>query len=501
VSKLKTSRYAIVVCLVCLLAACTLKCFADMTDPIILFLPVSPATLEGCGEVWIAVEAGDVDICCAQVVDDRIVFSATGGWMAQGDRYFIPAVGWWGQWFKRSFATPGTYTATFTADDEGICGVYDVDTSGQFTVIVKEKWFKEPDISVQITAPAADAEVATGSEVTCTATATDMDSRSCTDPGADECTYTWYADGGTTFKDGVNTGQTVTWIAPPGACTRRITVWADDLANLPSSDCGDRNDDPKSAFVYVDVVTPVLLPLEPTYPPLPPLPPPPPDPVPAPPTPPERPGPPGGDPPSVLIMTGGVQNAVHQALITATTDPPAPGNAHFAVVGGNGVNIHAGLSLASTGDRFPSLTVPLSGGQASVYLTSSDKDPHEYAVTCTFGSQSKTVNVSQATGDKWAFVCDPACVPADGESTTTIWFCLIQAGTTTPVPGHAIVFEIDSVLDADGNAVSGPPYTGYGSIIENGVTGADGYATGTYKVGTEPGTIYIKAVDNNDQVP
>ena len=164
------------------------------------------------------------------------------------------------------------------------------------------------------------------------------------------------------------------------------------------------------------------------------------------------------------------------------------------------MNTDAGRSLASTGDRFPSLTVPLSGGQASVYLTSSDKDPHNYTVTCTFGGQSKQVNVSQATGDKHAFVCDPACVPADDESTTTIWFCLRQKDTTIPVPGHAITFEIDSVTNADGNAVD-PPFTGYGSIIQpNGVTGADGYATGTYKVGTECGTIHIKAVDNNDQV-
>jgi hypothetical protein len=202
-------------------------------------------------------------------------------------------------------------------------------------------------------------------------------------------------------------------------------------------------------------------------------------------------------------MTGGVQNGPHQTVLTANLDPPPTfGNVTFAIQGGAGVNIPAGLSLTSAGNRTQMLSVPVSGGSASVYLTSSDKDLHEFTVRVTYGSQWQIVDVAQATGDKWAFVCDPACVPADGESTTTIWFCLIQAGTTIPVPGHAIVFEINSVLDADGNAVSGPPFTGYGSIIQpNGLTGADGYATGTYKVGTEPGTIYIRAVDNNDQIP
>lgn len=475
---MRITRLATPLWLAALFPACVGAAWAE---PLQLSVPQSPITACACDIASVQVSTGDIDWCCAIGVDDRVVVTAPEGWSPgslQGDGVF-----------QRTFTRSGVYTATFTADDLNFYGCEgDASVSKTVTIIVKDKWAPDPPISVQIAAPAL---VATGNEVTCTAVATDNDSKDC-DPVIlvpDELTYTWSANGGTTFKNGVTTGQTVTWIAPSQSGTYTISVQVNDRdnANLPAGDCGNRNDDPKSTSVQIVAANPVLQ-LPETAPP------------------------PGGPPPpppptgkSAVLMTGGLQNPVHQTVITARVDPaPTSGSVAFALQGWLGVNIHAGLSLTSTGTRSLELTVPLSGGRAFVYLTSSDRDPHEYSVNVTYGTQPpQTVYIIQATGGypPGGFVCDPASVPADDVSTTTIRFCLFEDGTTNPVPGHAITFEILSVKDADGNAVD-PPFTGYGSITQpNGVTGADGYATGTYKVGTQAGTINIRAVDNNDQIP
>lgn len=63
----------------------------------------------------------------------------------------------------------------------------------------------------------------------------------------DLITYTWECTAGT-WKNGENTGVTVTWIAPatPSEAVGDVTftVTASDAAEIPSGDTGDRDDDP-----------------------------------------------------------------------------------------------------------------------------------------------------------------------------------------------------------------------------------------------------------------
>lgn len=100
--------------------------------------------------------------------------------------------------------------------------------------------------------------------------ATDYDQRDATIEGvvqsgvySDPCSYTWEADGGS-FKDGINTGQSVKWITPtmPGTYTLTLTVDDQNLANQPTYENGIRSgkvnptsfdDDPRTFTLQVVV--------------------------------------------------------------------------------------------------------------------------------------------------------------------------------------------------------------------------------------------------------
>jgi hypothetical protein len=62
-------------------------------------------------------------------------------------------------------------------------------------------------------------------------------------PYSDPCRYIWSASGGS-FRNGVNTGQSVGWIAPtaPGTYTITLTVDDQNAANKPAGEGGSRND-------------------------------------------------------------------------------------------------------------------------------------------------------------------------------------------------------------------------------------------------------------------
>jgi len=206
------------------------------------------------------------------------------------------------------------------------------------------------------------------------------------------------------------------------------------------------------------------------------------------------------------IMTGGVASEVHQSILTATVIPSTlTGTVTFSIEGGAGVNIPAGLSLLGGPGRSQSVSVSITNGQAQAILTSSDFE-ESVTVEATFEQDERFVTVGQAAGG-WippdGFVCVPSELTADGVSTANINFYLVQSGTSLPVPGHEMVFVIDSITDANGQPVNGPPFPSeYGTIIQpQGQTNADGLATGVFHVGTEPATINIRAEDNNDQVP
>jgi len=197
------------------------------------------------------------------------------------------------------------------------------------------------------------------------------------------------------------------------------------------------------------------------------------------------------------IMTGGIQNSLHQCTITATLEEGITGTVNFAIVGATGNSIPASLSSTS---------VPLdANSQAQTTLTSSDLEG-DITVKITFEDFEKRINIAQSAGSNTSFVCSPTSLPADGSSTATISFILVQSGTSLPVAGHSITFLIDSILD-DNNTViwqhGQPNYPSeYGSITTStGVTSSDGIAMGIYTVGTMPGTIIIRADDNNDWMP
>lgn len=65
---------------------------------------------------------------------------------------------------------------------------------------------------------------------------------------SDPCSYTWSASGGS-FKNGVNKGQGVVWVAPNTAGTYTITLTVDDQAsaNKPAAEAGSRSD-PQRGF-------------------------------------------------------------------------------------------------------------------------------------------------------------------------------------------------------------------------------------------------------------
>jgi len=81
---------------------------------------------------------------------------------------------------------------------------------------------------------------------------------------SDPCSYTWQASGGS-FKDGINTGQSVKWITPNAAGTYTLTLTVDDqnLANQPAYENGIRSgninpnsydDEPRTFTLQVTVM-------------------------------------------------------------------------------------------------------------------------------------------------------------------------------------------------------------------------------------------------------
>jgi hypothetical protein len=117
-------------------------------------------------------------------------------------------------------------------------------------------------ISVTITAPADNSMVAAGSNVTCTATASDPDHWTQDANGGNEyddiASYTWSAkrnnsDVGT-FPNG-NTASSVTWQAPDSLGDVTITCTVNDKGEVTLPDGGSRNDEPGSASVTVKVIT------------------------------------------------------------------------------------------------------------------------------------------------------------------------------------------------------------------------------------------------------
>jgi|WetSurMetagenome_2_1015567.scaffolds.fasta_scaffold59376_2 hypothetical protein len=111
-------------------------------------------------------------------------------------------------------------------------------------------------ISVTIGSPANNSLVAAGASVTCYGTASDTDHWVWkTNQGNDSDainpnSYTWTSGAGT-WLNGINTGQTVTWIAPTFPCTCSLSLSADDV---PLAGAGDRNDGAASVSINVSIV-------------------------------------------------------------------------------------------------------------------------------------------------------------------------------------------------------------------------------------------------------
>lgn len=99
--------------------------------------------------------------------------------------------------------------------------------------------------------PGANATIASGGEGHVSAfLATDFDQRDATIEGAmttgvysDPCSYHWECSAGS-FRNGVNSGEAVVWIAPTlsGTYTIRLTVDDQNMANQPTYENGVRND-------------------------------------------------------------------------------------------------------------------------------------------------------------------------------------------------------------------------------------------------------------------
>ena len=407
--------------------------------------------------------------------------------------------------FSKTFDAPGTYECTITVDDAN-CWHTEKDGPASFThyITVKDHWDRAPGMSVgEIQADTT--MVARGGQIHLDIEASDQDTKNCgLVDGTVECGWSAVAvrDGRSAGVFSPWYGSSTTWTAPQDTGEYRIYCNAVNRdGGVPDACTGSSRDDGTVVRTLSVYVVPALLKplMSDTVPPPPPLP---------------RPPPPPGFPVRDAIMTGGVFSAAHQTTITAKVEPAVSGSVLFEIVGwaSTGVNHHAMLSVYPGGPGVPSMSVPLDGsGQAQAILTSSDKDMEAITVRATFEGQTSYIYIPQATGDyprPDGFVCDPEMLPVDNQSTTTIRFKLMQVGLGVPVPGHRIHFFIDSICDmngdpikdANGNPIQGPNWPSeYGSITQpDGVTGSDGIALGTYKVGSIPACIYITAEDIDD---
>ena len=191
------------------------------------------------------------------------------------------------------------------------------------------------------------------------------------------------------------------------------------------------------------------------------------------------------------IMTGGVENDVHQCTITATVSEYT-GSVDFEIVGLTGYNIPASLSESSVNVD--------ENGHASTTLTSSDL-VETITVKATFEGYEDTITVEQDTSDM-AFTFDPEEIVTDGESTMDIYLEVLQHSTGIPVPGHYIGFAIVEVWDEDDNLVYESEWADYGTLLSSeDTTDSNGIAATVLQAGTKGGTITIEATDYNDWIP
>jgi len=196
-------------------------------------------------------------LCPTSVVSDPVSYT----WSASGGQFYSPltgttptASGPTTTWIAP--AVNGTYTLYLTTDDAGILPAGDSGLRNDGTVVAtrtitvqQATW--APGTAIDPGSPAGimpfDRTQVRGSEtLACKAyTATDNDQRTAADGTVstqpDEIVYTWTASAGS-FVGG-NTGQNVTWQAPPtGGGLATITLTLDDKAQLPPFEAGNRND-------------------------------------------------------------------------------------------------------------------------------------------------------------------------------------------------------------------------------------------------------------------
>ena len=195
-----------------------------------------------------------------------------------------------------------------------------------------------------------------GEEVACeVAEPTDLDERAIgststypADSFGDENAYVWTCTHGS-FKDGINKGTQVTWVAPStGYEAVDITITVNDDAIIPAGERGNRNDPPWTDTVTVKVVGVQTIARG-----------------------------------SVEIMSGAVDEANHKTTITATIFPVVEGiSISFEVV-----DPSPALTAASISPGGGTTDV---NGQAEVELTSSNTPEEGHWVTvkakCTNGS-------------------------------------------------------------------------------------------------------------------
>lgn len=233
----------------CLIAA---SCLAD--DPIVVTLNYgSPLNGCVCHNVYISVTARDFDSTTSGVGPDDIVFIAPEGWEADSP-LTCDEEGFWHQRFKHMFDAGGPYSCGITAHDLDIYnGENDNDGTGTTTGTIRDFYAADPPISRSITNPPNGITVARDQEVTCSAGATDNDTKNCTiilehTP----LTYSWSANGGS-FKDGETTGADVTWIAPATAGSYTVSVTVTDPGDTPGQYCGTRADAPAIKSITMNV--------------------------------------------------------------------------------------------------------------------------------------------------------------------------------------------------------------------------------------------------------
>lgn len=155
-------------------------------------------------------------------------------------------------------------TITCTVNDVGVVNPPDTGSrddgpgSASVSVAVGKVWDVGSAISVTINQPQSYQKFATGAEVTCSGYPSDTDhwTQGSSQGNANDsiASYTWSASAGT-WKNGVNTGQSVTWVSPNEAGMYTITLTANDQDGLPPGDRGTRDDAPGNKQIVVAVCT------------------------------------------------------------------------------------------------------------------------------------------------------------------------------------------------------------------------------------------------------